>query len=114
MKPAPKPEELAKRGTPDLVSGWHPMSDPVDLKHMGKLLEELGEAVAAGARCLIQCIDQCEPVTGKPNKEWLEEELSDVITNINLVCHRFGLDKERMMARGGIKTRKLQLWHSMA
>ena len=61
---------------------WHPMSDAVDLKHLGKLAEELSEAGAAVARCIIQGIDEKEPVTGKINREWLQDELADVIANI--------------------------------
>lgn len=38
---------------PDHLSPWHPMTDPVDLKHMGKFLEELGECSAAAARCVV-------------------------------------------------------------
>lgn len=50
-------------------SPWHPMTDSVDLKHLGKLMEELGECQAAIARCIIQGIDSAEPVTGKINKK---------------------------------------------
>jgi len=56
------------------VNPWHPMSDPVDIKHLGKLLEELAEGVnalnevasamnkaaSAVARCLIQGINEAQ------------------------------------------------------
>lgn len=93
---------------------WHPMNDPVDLKHMGKLSEELGEAQSAVARCIIQGIDEEEPITGKINREWLEDELADVLANINLVALRFELDEDRMNQRMERKAKQLKLWHDMA
>jgi hypothetical protein len=91
---------------------WHPMADAVDVKTIGKFLEELGETVSAAARALIQGIDECEPVTGKPNRKWLEDELADLRTNMDLVTERFALqiDEERV-AR---KRRHLQQWHNLA
>lgn len=91
---------------------WHPMSEPVAVKHLGKLAEELSELGAAVARCLIQGIDEAEPVTGKINRRWLEEELADVIANIDLVTEYFGLDP--MLARQMRKKQHLRQWHSFA
>lgn len=73
------------------ASPWHPMSNAVDIKHIGKLLEELGELVSACSRCLIQGVNEAEPVTGKLNKDWLEDEIADVICGIQLVEKRFSL-----------------------
>lgn len=96
------------------ASPWHPMSDPVDLKHLGKLIEELGEAIAAASRCLIQGINEAEPVTGKINKEWLEDEIADVRANLTLVERRFKLNENRMLQRTLRKMKHLQSWHEMA
>lgn len=96
-----------------LLNPWQPMQRPIDLKHLGKLGEELNEAGAAVARCVIQGIDEREPVTGKPNKEWLEDELADVIANIALNVRHFGLDLSRMKARAERKAAYLRAWHSM-
>lgn len=93
---------------------WHPMKDPVDLKHMGKFTEELGECTAAVSRCIIQGIDEQEPITLKPNKEWLEDEIADVLANINLVARRFNLDRERIKARVAKKEQHLTMWHNQA
>ncbi len=93
---------------------WHPMTDPVDLKHLGKLGEELGEASAAVSRCIIQGIDAREPVTGKPNKEWLEDELADVLAGVDLNIKRFELDEARILERAKRKTEMLRKWHDMA
>lgn len=96
------------------LNPWHPMSDPKDLKHLGKLSEELGECSAATARCLIQGIDEREPTTGKLNREWLEDEMADVAANMELVAERFGLDVERIKARRADKIVRLRTWHEQA
>lgn len=93
---------------------WHPEGRPVALKHLGKLAEELNECGAAVARCIIQGIDECEPVTKKPNINWLEDEIADVIANIELVSHYFNLDQDRIAKRVIKKKLHLSGWHKMA
>ncbi len=90
------------------------MTDPVDLKILGKLLEEMGELTAALSRCLIQGIDEVEPVTKKPNKKWLEDEIADVAAGIDFVVQRFDLDQASMIIRTDAKKRRLKEWHMMA
>jgi len=97
-----------------IVNPWHPMSNPVDVKHLGKLLEELGELTAAVSRCLIQGIDESEPITGKSNRVWLEEEIADVEACIDLVMERFNLNYRDILNRTMKKRDRLKSWHSMA
>ncbi len=98
--------------TDPLMNPWHPMTDPVDLKHLLKLVEELGEFISATARCGMQGIDELHPVTGKSNREWLEDELADVYANCQLIEERFGVGANpiRIMK----KLEQLRSWHSMA
>src|ERR1039458_1231647 len=91
--------EAGKPETSWALNPWYPMSRPIDLKHMGKLGEELGEAQSAVSRCIIQGIDECEPITKKLNRTWLEDELADVLANIELVTRHFDLDRSRMGER---------------
>ena len=95
------------------LNPWTPMAKPIDVKHLGKLAEELSEAGSAVARCLIQGIEESEPVTHKPNRQWLEDELADVLANIDLVTSHFHLDFERMRMRIEAKKSHLRGWHSM-
>lgn len=95
-------------------SPWHPITDPVDLKMLGKLSEELGECIAAVARCIIQGIDEAEPVTGKINRAWLEDEIADVLANAQLATERFYLDIARIEERKRHKMQHLRIWHAMA
>lgn len=101
-----------KHFIPD-TSPWVPMKDPLDLMVSGKFAEELAECGSAIARCIIQGIDECEPSTGKSNRQWLEEEIADVIANINLVCAHFQLSITSIQKRIEFKTVYLRKWHSL-
>lgn len=92
---------------------WVPMTCLIDLKHLGKLAEECNELGAAIARCIIQGIDEAEPETGKVNREWLEDELADVLANIELVGQHFKLNHDRMGDRIARKMKHLRQWHGM-
>lgn len=97
----------------DLVSPWTPMTDVVDIKHIGKLGEEAGELSTVAARCLIQGINESEPVSGKPNRQWLMEEIADVEAGMELSKRRFNLDREFIEARKQRKMAGLIKWHQM-
>lgn len=60
------------------MSPWVPITDPVQLALLGKLGEELGEAMAALSRSIIQGLDGKNPATGEVNIQWLAEEAADV------------------------------------
>lgn len=93
---------------------WRPMTDAVDVKHLGKLGEECGELSAAVCRCLIQGLMEREPTTGKLNAIWLQEEIADVLANIGLVIDRFNLHEPTIVERAQRKTEMLRKWHAMA
>jgi NTP pyrophosphatase (non-canonical NTP hydrolase) len=92
---------------------WHPMTDPVAVKHLGKLSEEAGELCSAISRCIIQGIDEREPTTGKLNREWLEDEIADVLASVKLNISNFKLDEDRVRQRMSRKMQHLQQWHKM-
>jgi hypothetical protein len=100
---------------------WHPIDDKVDLKHLGKLGEELSELAAAASkcgaavsRCIIQGVDEAEPTSGKINRVWLEDEIADVRAGSELCIERFGLDEARIAARAEKKKAHLRQWHNLA
>jgi len=95
------------------ASPWLPMAEPIDLMVAGKLCEELAECGSAVARCIIQGIDECEPSTGKPNRDWVEDEIADVMANVALFIERFGLSSHKIDARIAFKTEYLRKWHSL-
>lgn len=96
------------------MNPWHPITNSVDLKHLGKLGEELGECSAAVSRCIIQGLAEAEPSTGKINAKWLEEEIADVLANIDLVVTRFKLNPLTIQQRKLRKEEQLKSWHDMA
>lgn len=91
-------------------SFWWPETDPVRLKVLGKLGEELAEGGAAVARCIIQGIDEVEPTTGKINRHWLEDEIADIEANIEHAKKTFRLDRDRITARTGRKFEYIARW----
>lgn len=95
------------------MNPWIPISSPIDLKHLGKLGEECGELSAAISRCIIQGLDGREPITGKLNKLWLEDELADVLANIRLNIHHFKLNVAYIEDRAAGKMTNLLVWHGM-
>lgn len=105
--------DKAAKAVPDLVSPWVPMTRPIDLKHLGKLNEELSECGAAVSRCVIQGINEMEPVTDKVNRRWLEEEIADVLANVEMVMEHFGLDRDFIAMRRIRKKNNLRRWHMM-
>jgi hypothetical protein len=92
---------------------WVPMDDPKDIKHLGKMMEELGELTSAAARCLIQGIDETEPSSGKTNRQWLQEEISDVHATSFLTTQRFELNTTEITARANRKIDHLRKWFAM-
>jgi hypothetical protein len=50
------------------LSKWVPTTDPMTLRRMGKLTEELGELQSVAARVVIQGIDETDPSSGKVNR----------------------------------------------
>lgn len=93
------------------MNPWQPMTKPIDLKHMGKLVEELGELVQVCSRCMIQGIDERDPTRTETNKEWLEKEIADVYANLFLVREHFKL--KMLVNRMEIKKANLREWHAM-
>lgn len=97
-----------------LPSLWIPTQDPSELRSLGKLLEELNECGAAAARCLIQGLDEREPVTGKLNRAWLTEEIADVLAAARVATEKLKLNDEAIFTRAENKYKYLNVWHDMA
>lgn len=105
----------------EALNPWHPITDSVDLKHLGKLSEEINEQIEVlsklgkvVSRCIIQGMDGSNPADGKSNKRWLEEEIADVVGNSELVIERMNLDKLFIRERADDKKIRLRTWHKMA
>jgi hypothetical protein len=104
----------------DRVSPWNPITNPTDLKHLGKLSEELGECISelallnqVIARCIIQGVHETNPYTGVENLIWMEAEIADVQANLELVIERFKLNKLKLGQRRARKMKLLRIWHNI-
>lgn len=95
------------------ISPWMPDTDRLNLAVLGKMAEECCEAGNAAARCIIQGIDESEPVTGKPNRQMLEDEIADVLAVTLMASSHFGLDYPRILERADKKRQGFQRWHKM-
>lgn len=80
-------------------SEWQPITNKADLAHLGKLGEEICECGASLFRCIIQGVYEAQPVTGKINKEWLEDEIADIQALLSFAMTRFELNKNRIDER---------------
>lgn len=92
---------------------WMPEQDQRRLKVLGKLAEELGELQAAVGRCIIQGVDGCEPVTDRPNIDWLQDEVADVRNMLNIVESELKLDTFQIAARQDRKNTFILVWLKM-
>lgn len=93
------------------LNPWQPEQNKLILALLGKHIEELAECAAMSARCVIQGIDEHEPVTGALNREELENELADVMATTYMLVNRLNLNRTRMEDRKWAKTRHLGTWH---
>lgn len=64
------------------ITLWKPETNVVLHQALGKLAEEIGELQQIVGRCLIQGISESDPKSGQPNRERLQEEISDVVAAI--------------------------------
>lgn len=95
------------------LNPWKPETRPRALAVLGKLGEEGGELVSAVNRCIIQGVDECEPVSGKLNRRWLTEEIADVLASVDRAIEYFRLDTLIISARRQRKYTHLSSWHEL-
>ncbi len=93
------------------LNPWRHEPDPVRLAQLGKLGEEMCEAGAMLCRSVIQGIDEAEPVTGKPNRQAVSDELADVQAGIIVLLDVLGMEMDA--ARVKLKIAHLKAWHAL-
>jgi hypothetical protein len=102
--------ELDVMSKPVDTTPWVPCVEAGVIKVLGKCMEEYAEAISSMARVLIQGIDGVHPVTGKPNREWIVEELGDVQACTGYLVARLKLDAAQIEARRLAKVAYLRDW----
>jgi len=102
------------KGNEQEYAPWHPITNTVALKTLGKLGEEAGELSTIICRAIIQGLNGIDPRTGKTNFVLIQEEMADVIANMQLVGELIGADDVSIHERAEYKIGKLRTWHRMA
>lgn len=92
------------------MNKWTPTQDPLMLRRMGKLIEELGELTNVAARCIIQGIDKVDPGTGRVNLDRLEDELADVMAQCQMTINILSLNGAKICTRKLDKERQMREW----
>lgn len=95
-----------------MMSKWEVTTDPLQLRRLGKLGEELGECSAVASRCIIQGINETDPSTRTPNRLRLESELADVMAQIACTIAALGLNNDYIQKRAAQKVEQMQEWES--
>lgn len=95
------------------VTAWHVETDAFILRRLGKALEELGELTSVLARCIIQGVNEVDPSSKKVNLQRMQEETTDVMTQINCLTTAFALDKDKMKERFQDKLQSMEKWEEL-
>jgi NTP pyrophosphatase (non-canonical NTP hydrolase) len=95
------------------MTKWVPTTNLLELRRLGKMGEESGELSAAVSRCIIQGLDGVDPKNGKINRQWLEEEMGDVLAQIRVCIVKLRLNEDGIMARAMEKQRQQEEWEAM-
>lgn len=95
------------------MNKWQVTTDPLTLRRLGKLGEELGELANVASRCIIQGIDATDPGTGKVNRQRLLDELADVAAQIDCTIAAFGLDDTYFDKRRLLKRAQMAEWEAL-
>lgn len=98
------------RHDPEHISPWVPMSDPVDIAVTGKFIEEVCEAGARAARCLIQGMDELDPDKQVSNRLLMRDEVADIFASSNNLINHFKLDVGEIAKRSARKQKQKVKW----
>jgi len=96
----------------DLVVEHFALVIPGNLVLRADLVRALGDCIAATSRCLIQGIEECEPVTKKPNLEWLSESIGGVQALCDDMIAEQSMSRSAIAARIERKKKHLRMWHT--
>jgi NTP pyrophosphatase (non-canonical NTP hydrolase) len=95
------------------MNPWRPTTDELQLRRLGKLLEELGELTAVASRCVIQGIDEIDPSSGEVNRQRLEDEMGDVYAQLHCTMKSLDLDCLKILKRNLRKRAYMKEWDDL-
>lgn len=94
------------------MSKWNVETNPLRLRRLGKLSEELGELQAVVSRCIIQGIDETDPSSLQVNRARLQEEIADVLAQCICTVKTLELNHELIIERSESKQAQMAEWES--
>ena len=92
---------------------WIPMSEPINMAHIGKLGEEASELARICCRIMIQGIDAIDPDSKIANRWSLQDEIADVYAMAGLCIARFKLNVDVIEVRERRKKAMKRTWFDM-
>lgn len=95
------------------ITLWLPETRTVIHQALGKAAEESAELSKIAVRCIIQGLDAVDPVTGKPNRQSLADELADIEATTEWLFELLSLDVEAHNARATRKLEGFRRWQAM-
>ncbi|MBB3297852.1 MULTISPECIES: hypothetical protein [unclassified Rhizobium] len=93
------------------ITLWKPEPDVLIHQALGKAGEEAGELASILFRCTIQGLNGSEPVSGKPNRQALFDEIADVLAATQWLRDLIGDEFDQ--ARFERKLAGFRLWQTM-
>ncbi|MBB4277061.1 hypothetical protein [Rhizobium mongolense] len=93
------------------ITLWKPEPDVLIHQALGKACEEANELSGILARCLIQGLNSSEPVTGKPNRQALSDEIADLDAAVQWLRELIGDEYDE--ARADRKLSGFRRWQRM-
>lgn len=95
------------------MNPWVCTTDPVQLRRLGKLTEELSELQKVIARILIQGIEGVDPESDLTNRQCLQKEVADVYAQLRLLVKLYQLDVTALAMREVQKIAQMQEWEEL-
>lgn len=95
------------------LTKWTPTTNLLELRRLGKTVEELGELVAVLGRTICQGLDGVDPASGEGNVERITKEAADVLAQIACTSAAFGIDQAAVDKRVFEKIGQMNEWEAM-
>ncbi len=102
------------------MNKWNIETEPLRVRRLGKLLEELGELgkevgelSAVASRCIIQGIDEVDPSSQEVNRTRPENELADVMAQCVVTIRTLQLNAPAISERCARKETQMAEWEAL-
>lgn len=95
------------------MNPWVPTTNLMELRRLGKTIEELGELTAVLGRSICQGLQGVDPASGNTNLYNIERETADVLTQLECNVSAFSLNSEFIVERSAKKHKQMAEWEAL-